>query len=153
GGLSGAEILTAASKGTVKVLYLAGTNPLNGSADYDAAKSALISAEFVVVQALFEGEATEHADVVLPAASFLEQDGTTTNFAGKVQNLKQAFRPRERRDDKGNTLAACAPDWVIFAKLAQLLGKDLGYTATAQITADWKKIQLPAVAESKFTPV
>ena len=64
------------------------------------------------------------ADIVLPAATFLEQDGTTTNFSGRVQPLKAAFRPRERRDEMGNTLSACAPDWVIFTKLMQLIGKD-----------------------------
>lgn len=153
GGLNGAQILDASARGDIKVLFLAGTSPLNGAADYSKAEKALKGAEFVVVQALFESEITAHADVVLPAASFLEQDGSTTTFAGKVQNLKQAFRPRERRDDAGNTLSACAPDWVIFTKLAQLLGADFGYKQVGDVTKQWKAIPLPEKPESTFVPV
>ena len=152
GGKSGAEILDATSKGAVKVLYLAGINPLNAAADTEAASRALATAEFVVVQALFLSDLTEHADVVLPAASFLEQSGSTTNFAGRTQTLKQALRPRERRDDEGNTLSACAPDWVIFSKLSQLLGADLGYTSAADITKQFKAIPDAPAAAIKFAP-
>ncbi|HSU25567.1 MAG TPA: molybdopterin-dependent oxidoreductase, partial [Pyrinomonadaceae bacterium] len=45
--------------------------------------------EFVVVQELFETETTDHADVVLPASSFAELDGTFTNNAGFVQRVRK----------------------------------------------------------------
>ncbi len=83
-----------------------------------------------------------------PLPAFLEQDGTTTNFHGKVQDLKAAFRPRERRNDEGETLSACAPDWIIFTRLAQILGADWGwrqasdasraFKAIPQSDSDWK---------------
>jgi len=152
-GLNGAQILDATFKGDVKVLYVAATNPLAQAADYDAAKRALETADFVVVQALFESELAQNADVVLPAASFLEQDGTTTTFAGKVQNLKACLRPRERRDDDGNTLSACAPDWVIFTKIAQLLGNDLGYRSADDITKQWKAIPVNGAQQAHFQAV
>ncbi|MBV9470927.1 MAG: molybdopterin-dependent oxidoreductase, partial [Abitibacteriaceae bacterium] len=153
GGLDGQGMLDATFKGNLKVLYIAANNPLHWAADYDLAQRALQTAEFVVVQTLFENELTEHADVVLPAASFMEQDGTTTNFHGKVQNLKQVFRPRERRDDDGNTLSACAPDWIIFTKLAQLLGKDFGYTRVGDWTQQFKALPALTPNEVRFTPV
>jgi predicted molibdopterin-dependent oxidoreductase YjgC len=132
GGLNGEQMLAAAFKGDIKVLYLAANNPLHRARDYEAAKCAIETVDFLVVQTLFLNELTEQADVVLPAATFLEQDGTTTNFHGKVQTLKQVFKPRERRDERGNTLSACAPDWIIFTKLLQLLGKDPGFTTASQ---------------------
>jgi NADH-quinone oxidoreductase subunit G len=135
GGKTGEEILEGAANGEIEVLFLAATNPFNGGRDFAVAQSALEKTPFVVVQTLFENEVTAFADVVLPAASFLEQDGTTTNFAGRVQELNQVFRPRERRDDAGHTLSACAPDWMIFTKLALLLGADWPYKSVADWTA------------------
>lgn len=152
-GLGGNEMLDATFRGNLKVLYLAASNPLHGAADYDVARRALETAEFVVVQTLFENDLTEHADVVLPAASFLEQDGTTTNFHGKVQALKQVFRPRERRDADGNTLSACAPDWIIFTKLAQLLGAEWNVTKVADLTQQFKALPSSTLAEARFAPV
>jgi NADH-quinone oxidoreductase subunit G len=152
-GKSGGQCLEAAFKGDVKVLYIAANNPLNGADDLAAARRALETADFVVVQSLFENEITELADVVLPAASFLEQDGTTTNFAGRTQNVKQVFRPRERRSESGDTISACAPDWMIFTKLAQLLGTEWGYRQAADITRHVKSIPALPTAETKFNVV
>jgi NADH-quinone oxidoreductase subunit G len=153
GGLNGEQMLAAAFKGDIKVLYLAANNPLHRARDYEAAKCAIETVDFLVVQTLFLNELTEQADVVLPAATFLEQDGTTTNFHGKVQTLKQVFKPRERRDERGNTLSACAPDWIIFTKLLQLLGKDPGFTTASQWSQKFRALPQASNAVGKFTPV
>ncbi|MEO6907272.1 MAG: molybdopterin-dependent oxidoreductase, partial [Abditibacteriaceae bacterium] len=123
-GKSGAQILRAGAAGELDVLYLAGTNPLNGAADGEEALEALRKTPFVVTQSLFLNQISEHADVVFPAASFLEQGGSTTNFYGKVQSLTQVFKPRERLDKDGYVLSAAAPDWIIFTKLLLLLGQE-----------------------------
>jgi len=141
-GKSGAQILEAGANGELGVVFLAATNPLNGARDFDIAKSALEKTPFVVVQSLFKNEVTDYADVVLPAASFMEQDGSTTNFYGRVQNLKQVFRPRERRDEAGNTLSACAPDWMIFTKLAMLLGAENSITGVSDLTTQFKTLEV-----------
>jgi predicted molibdopterin-dependent oxidoreductase YjgC len=153
GGLSGERILEATAKGDVKVLYIAANNPLRNAADFDVARRALEAAEFIVVQSLFLNELTEHADVVLPAATFMEQEGTTTNFAGKVQTLKQVFRPRERRDSQGNTLSACAPDWIIFTKLLQLLGKDQNILNVSGWTQRFRTLPISQNASASFVTV
>jgi NADH-quinone oxidoreductase subunit G len=148
-GLAGEQILEAAARGEIDVLYLAATNPINGAKDYQLARAALERTPFVVQQALFASDVTEYADVVLPAASFLEQSGTTTNFHGRVQELKQVFRPRERRDEQGNTLSACAPDWMIFTKLALLLGADWKLASVNDWTA--QSLTAPVLpAETQF---
>ncbi|HVF10148.1 MAG TPA: NADH-quinone oxidoreductase subunit NuoG [Abditibacteriaceae bacterium] len=152
-GLDGAGILDAAATGKLEVLYIAAHNPLHHAADYETARRAVETVPFLVVQTLFRNALAGQADVVLPAASFLEQDGSTTNFHGKVQNLKQVFRPRERRDEDGNTLSACAPDWMIFTKLAQLCGADWGITQVQQWTQQFKALPVAAPAEAKFAAV
>ena len=84
--------------------------------------SILNGKKFVVVQELFESETTEHADVVLPAASFAEVDGTFTNNAGNVQRVRKAIEPVHRSK----------PDWMITGLIAKAMGAELGeMTASA----------------------
>lgn len=77
--------------------------------------------EFVVVQELFETETTGLADVVLPAASFAEVDGTFTNNAGNVQRVRKAIEPVHQSK----------PDWMITALIAREMGADLGLEFSA----------------------
>lgn len=90
--------------------------------------SILANKEFVVVQELFETETTANADVVFPAASFAEQDGTYTNNSGFVQRVRQAIPP----------IHQSKADWMITAILARELGVDFGYNSAA--TAVFKAI-------------
>jgi hypothetical protein len=105
------------------------------------------------VQTLFLNELTGAGRRGAARSNLLEQDGTTTNFHGKVQTLKQVFKPRERRDERGNTLSACAPDWIIFTKLLQLLGKDPGFTTASQWSQKFRALPQASNAVGKFTPV
>jgi anaerobic selenocysteine-containing dehydrogenase len=84
-------------------------------------EDALSKLDFLVVQELFENETTAAADVVLPAASYAEQDGTFTNNDGLVQRVRQSIPP----------LHQSKPDWMIVAQLARELGVDFGYEMSA----------------------
>ncbi len=64
--------------------------------------------DFLVVQELFETDTTAFADVVLPAASFAEVDGTFTNNDGFVQRVRQSIPPVNQ----------AMADWIITARLA-----------------------------------
>ncbi len=77
--------------------------------------------DFVVVQELFETETTAYADVVLPAASFAEVDGTFTNNAGNVQRVRKAIEP----------LNQSKPDWMVTNLIAREMVVDLGYDFSA----------------------
>ncbi len=77
--------------------------------------------EFVVVQEMFETETAGYADVVLPAASFAEVDGTYTNNAGNVQRVRTAIEP----------LNQSRPDWMIASKIARAMGAEPGYELSA----------------------
>ncbi|MEO6907785.1 MAG: molybdopterin dinucleotide binding domain-containing protein, partial [Abditibacteriaceae bacterium] len=151
-GKSGAQILRAGAAGELDVLYLAGTNPLNGAADGEEALEALRKTPFVVMQSLFLNEIAEHADVVLPAASFLEQGGSTTNFYGKVQSLTQVFKSRERLDKDGYVLSAAAPDWIIFTKLLLLLGQEDVPTSVEDWSKLFNELLPPKPVLSAFAP-
>lgn len=83
--------------------------------------SVLKGKDFVVVQELFETETAAFADIVFPASSFAEVDGTYTNNAGNVQRVRKAIEP----------LHQSRPDWMITALIAKEMGADLGIDFSA----------------------
>ena len=111
------QILNAAGD-AIRALYMVGSflpQHLEGRAD------ALTRLDFLVVQELFENDTTAAADVVLPAASYAEQDGTFTNNDGLVQRVRQSIPP----------LHQSKPDWMIITHLAKEVGLDFGYELSA----------------------
>jgi NADH-quinone oxidoreductase subunit G len=111
------QLLDAAGDG-VRALYVAGSflpEHFNGRED------ALSKLDFLVVQELFETETTAFADVVLPAASFAESDGTFTNNDGFVQRVRQSIPPVHQSKQ----------DWMITSMLAKELGIDFNYQMSA----------------------
>ena len=56
-------------------------------------QAALAACDLVVVQEIFLSKTAQLADVVLPAASFLEKDGTFVNFDRRFQRVRPALRP------------------------------------------------------------
>src|ERR1017187_6991690 len=73
----------------LSVLWVVGANPLKQSRDREGAFPR--KAAFLVVQDLFLTETAQQADVVLPAASAYEKNGTVTNTSGEVQRLTRAI--------------------------------------------------------------
>jgi NADH-quinone oxidoreductase subunit G len=87
GGMRIPEMLDA----SLDVLWVVGANPLKGGA--------VRKAGFVVAQEMFLTETAQQADVVLPAASAYEKNGTVTNVTGEVQRLKQAVQTMGAKTD------------------------------------------------------
>jgi NADH-quinone oxidoreductase subunit G len=96
-GLTARGMMDAAMNGKLKALYVVGANPLKtfGVAQPDR----LAGLELVIVHDLFLTETAQRADVVLPAASTYEKDGTLTNTAGEVQMTHRALDPQGPRSD------------------------------------------------------
>jgi len=92
-GLKIPEMFEAAHEGTVKSMYILGENPVLTDPDSNHIRGALEKLEFLVVQELFLTETAEYADVILPAASFAECDGTFTNTERRVQRVRKAIEP------------------------------------------------------------
>jgi len=112
-GLTHTEIFDAICDGDVTALYLVGENPLLTEANAKHVREALEKLDFFVVQDLFISETAEYADVILPAASFAEKNGTFTNTERRVQRVRRAIPPRG--DSK--------PDWWITSQIAQKMGE------------------------------
>jgi len=70
-------------------VWAVATNPVAGMPDADSARDRLEDA-FVVAQDAFHTETTELADVVLPAATWGESEGTTTNMERTISRVRAA---------------------------------------------------------------
>lgn len=124
-GLSVAEMLAAQK---LDALWVVGANPLKSASL--AAKNA-----FVVVQDMFLTETAQRADVVLPAASAYEKNGTVTNGCGEVQRLNRAASAIGVKTDleiigliaKEMGLAAVAGPWTPDAVYGEIRKTVKGY--------------------------
>ena len=119
-GLDGdaAAVLTAARDGRLKVLWVFHHDLFeSGWPPADVAR-ALERVETVIVSATNAGATTAVAGWVLPAAAWVERDGTFTNFEGRVQRFRPAVAP------VGEALA----DWDVIGRVLTVLGADHGAT-------------------------
>jgi len=111
------ELLSDSGDG-LRALYLAGSLLPE---QIRAHEETLAKLDFLIVQELFETETTSYADVVFPAASFAEIDGTFTNNDGFVQRVRKSIEPVHQSK----------PDWMITAQLAKALGAEFGFEMSA----------------------
>jgi formate dehydrogenase major subunit/formate dehydrogenase alpha subunit len=113
-GMTLPEIFHAAGEKKIKsVFLLVGENPLLSEPTMKHMADALSSLDFLVVQDIFLSETAQFADVVLPAASFAEKDGTFTNTERRIQRVRKALDP------PGQAKA----DWEIICQIATKMGK------------------------------
>ncbi|MFB6189863.1 MAG: molybdopterin oxidoreductase family protein [Halapricum sp.] len=105
-----------------------GENPVVEKRDASWMRERLDALETLVVVDLFESETTDHADVVLPAASGLETAGTVTNLDRRVQSLSPAVEPP----------VDARSDFAILRALGtRLVGDAFGYADPAEAFAEW----------------
>ena len=100
-GKTAVEMFEAAADGEIKALWIACTNPAQSMPDISAVRRALEVAEFVVVQEAFATTATcGYADLLLPASTWGEKDGTVTNSERRISRVRRAVPAvGEARDD------------------------------------------------------
>jgi predicted molibdopterin-dependent oxidoreductase YjgC len=136
GPLSATQMLAAAGN-AIRALYLAGSflpEQLSGR------ETSLSKLDFLVVQELFETDTTAFADVVLPAASFAEIDGTYTNNDGFVQRVRQSIPPVNQ----------AKADWMITAQLATELGMNFGFEMSASAVFNEIAERVPAYTGMRY---
>ena len=97
-GMTAPQMVEAAQNGRLKALYVVGANPLAhyGTLGYGRGRG---KAELLIVHELFMTETAKQADVIFPAASAYEKDGTVTNTSGEVQRLQKAAEVMGPRTD------------------------------------------------------
>jgi formate dehydrogenase major subunit/formate dehydrogenase alpha subunit len=92
-GLTVTEMLKALSSGDLRCLYVIGENPMTSDPDLNHVREAMAKAEFIVLQEIFYSETAQYADVIFPAASFVEKEGTFTNTERRIQRVRKAVAP------------------------------------------------------------
>jgi len=112
------DILAGIRQGEIKALWLAGEVP---------PLKDLANLAFLVVQDIVSTDNLQYAHVVLPATTFAEMDGTSTNLEGRVQRLHQAIPP----------MGVSRPGWMILRDVANLMGAGhWNYSSPADIMAE-----------------
>ena len=122
-GLTVTEIVASALQGGVRGMYMMGENPFLSDPNINKVRKALSSLDFLVVQDIFLTETAEFADVILPATSYLEKDGTYTNTDRRVQlGRKVLDPPGEARED-----------WRILQDVSNRIGLEMHYEHPSEI--------------------
>ncbi|UCE28975.1 MAG: formate dehydrogenase subunit alpha, partial [Candidatus Bathyarchaeota archaeon] len=123
-GLTVVEMINGAYNGNIKIMYIMGENPMLSDPDINHVRAGLNNLEFLVVQDIFLTETAQLADIVLPAASYAEKDGTFTATDRRVQMVRKAIEP----------IGESRPDWQIICDLARRMGStEFEYSSPADV--------------------
>ncbi len=114
-GLKATDMVEQISSGAVRAMYIVGENPLLSEPNLRHAEAAFKQLDFLVVQDLFLHETAALADVVLPACSFAEKEGTFTNSERRVQRVRRAISP----------VGQSRADWQIVCDIARRMCRSL----------------------------
>jgi formate dehydrogenase major subunit len=150
----------AAIAGDLRAMVIFGEDVAQTDPNTTHVIRALESLEFLVVQDIFENETTRYADVVLPASSFLEKQGTFTNAERRIQLVQPAIEPP----------GDARTDFDILTTLSAALGHDMGFATPADamdeiaaLTPDWAGVsharlgrsglQWPVAADGTDSPI
>jgi predicted molibdopterin-dependent oxidoreductase YjgC len=117
------QMLNAAGD-SIKALYVMGANPASERPEWAANLGKL---DLLIVQEIFHTETTAQADVVLPALSWAEQDGTFTNLERRVQRAVKAVDSHDSR---------AAADWMILDHLVNRMGSDWPFSDLRGVTKE-----------------
>jgi NADH-quinone oxidoreductase subunit G len=143
-------ILQAAAAREIDVLYLIGVDPLRDFPDAALAVRALENVATKVVQDVVAGPMVPYADVVLPAAPWIERDGEhVTNWEGRSQRLHGVRGP----------MPLARPDWQILQELSEVAGHDLGLGSlerlqgeAARLLASEREVDLSGLGRTATPP-
>ena len=104
-------------------MYMLGENPFLSDPNINKVRKALAALEFLVVQDIFLTETAEFADVILPASSYLEKDGTYTNTDRRVQLGRKVLDPP----------GEARVDWQVVQDIANRIGLGWNYSSPREI--------------------
>jgi formate dehydrogenase alpha subunit len=122
------HMFNKAETGELRAMYVIGENPVMSDPDAGHVAKCIESLEFLVVQDLFLTETARLADVVLPAVSFAEKDGTFTNTERRIQRVRKAIEP----------LGESRADWEVLSDLASRIQAHLQVPKPRGQYASWE---------------
>lgn len=117
--------------GEVKALYIIGENPLLADVHLNHTAKLFRNLDLLIVQDIFLTDTAKQADVVLPAKSWGEVEGTYTNTDRRIQRVREAVKAAPNVKE----------DWEILCDLATRLGYDMNYHNSEEI---WEEVRLLA---------
>lgn len=120
-GLTATEMVTGAAEKAIRGMFVVGENPMISEPNQNHTRHALEQLDFLVCQDIFVNETGVMADVILPATSFAEKDGTFTNTDRRVQRCRQAVAP----------VGDSRPDWDIISDLGRRVEQRMGVKLSA----------------------
>jgi assimilatory nitrate reductase catalytic subunit len=129
-GVSAYEMFDEIQAGRIKAMHVICSNPAVSAPNNNYIWDGFNKLDFMVVSDFFLSETAEFADVVLPAATWAEDEGTTTNLEGRV------IRIRKVKDPIGES----KPDWEIINLIAERMGKGkyFGYKNVPEIFEEFR---------------
>ncbi|MUN29829.1 formate dehydrogenase subunit alpha [Sulfuracidifex metallicus] len=122
-GLTSTDMVDAILQGKIHAMYIMGEDKVLADSDQSKTREALSKLDFLVVQDMFFTETAKYAHVILPAAAFLEKDGTFTNTERRIQRLYKVMEP----------LGDSKPDWEIIQLVANQMDAGWNYVHPSQI--------------------
>ncbi|MFC5409918.1 molybdopterin-dependent oxidoreductase [Larkinella bovis] len=132
-GLTATEMFEALADDKLKAIWIINTNPLVSMPDVNAVEKALKTARFVVVQDVSNrADTVALADVVLPAAAWLEKEGTMTNAERRIAYLPKVL------DAPGEALPDAEIIWRFAHKMG--FGDSFRYTKPAEVYQEYTQI-------------
>ncbi|MBB5056766.1 formate dehydrogenase major subunit [Granulicella aggregans] len=120
------QMIDAILDGSLKAMYIKGEDTVTSDSNAGYVAKALAQLEFFVVQDINFSETCRYADLVLPAATSLEKDGTFTSTERRIQRIYKALEP----------LGESKPDWEIIQLIANRMGGNWKYTHPSEIMAE-----------------
>ncbi len=117
------QMIKDAQEGKLKAMFVVGENPLGSLPPSSGIHSAFEKLEFMVCQELFLTETAKQAQVVLPACSYAEKDGTFTNTEGHIQSVRKAI----------DLIGESRPDWEVFSALSVMMNDPMEYGDVKEI--------------------
>jgi predicted molibdopterin-dependent oxidoreductase YjgC len=123
-GFASTTAIDMAAEGKLKAIYVMGENPMVSHADQTHVRKALEKLELLIVQDIFPTDTSQLADIILPATSYAEKDGTFTSTERRVQRVRRAIEP----------IGQSRPDWRILCDIASRGGyHGMQYTNPSEI--------------------
>ncbi|HZG73491.1 MAG TPA: nitrate reductase [Chondromyces sp.] len=138
-GVSAYEMIEKVDKGEIMGMFLMCSNPVVSNPNANFVKRALEKLKFLVAVDLFISETARLADLILPATSYLEDEGTMTNVEGRVTLREASFPiPGEAKHD-----------WQIICDIARVLGKGryFSYSSAEEIFNELREASRGGIAD------
>lgn len=129
-GLTFAEMIEAAHSGGIKALYALGENVVLSLPDTNYVRDALKKIEFLIVQDSYLTETALMADVVLPALTWAEKEGSYTNLERRIQFTRKAI------ERKG------LEEWKAISGISKIFGFDMDYKSVTDIVDEIARVSL-----------